>query len=236
MRFVSAFAVTCLLIAVPQIATAGTLDGINVGLHLQPRVTKNNCTAGQAGTLQFACNEFPGESEASSLNLQGELDTPYDLYVVLLDIPPNFGIQGIEFGISFDGEAGAGLDTYGVEKCADQEFSGLGWPNAGGSVTYTWISCQNTVDPTDPDGQAVAVASVIYAYAYSDDQACITVKASGVFGATDCAATSSDLTGNFPWNAGCVGFDQAGFDPCLQHVDPVEETTWGAIKQQFGEN
>ena len=222
-RFVFAM-IFCLI----PVARAGTLDEVKVALHLEPRAFKNVC---QDAPEHYACNIY---GQTSRLNTQGDLTTAYDMYIVVLDIPQVPGLLGVELGLDYNGADGAGVDPFASYTCADMEFSGLGWPNAGGAVTYAWLECQNTADWTDPQIEAVTVAAAMYIVAYSDDRACVVPKPSGLYTATDCAFTISDLTVPFPMNSGCAGFgNEEGHDPCYTVETPVEETTWGGIKRAF---
>ena len=212
-------------------AAEGDLSGMIVALHLQALAAKNNCDAGQAGTAEFGCD---AAGMNSSLVVNGTVSTSYDMYIVCLDIPPNPGMNALELGIDYDPGSGSGLDHFGATTCSDLVFEGLGWPNSGGAATYTWTTCQDAVDATDPQGEASAVAATIYAFAYGADTACIDIKPSGIYGVSDCDGAFSDLTGNFPDNSGCAGFDQPGTDPCLGGT-PVEERTWGDIKRYYND-
>lgn len=207
-------------------ALAGTLDNIKLALHLEPHSGKAHCTTN--APTEFGCNNYLA---ASNLVVNGNTNTSYDMYIAALDVPVT-GIAGMEFGLSYNGNTAA----YTTYLCADQEFAGEGWPHDNGVNTITWIGCQNTVDPTDPQGEVAAVAYAIYIYAYSTDTICITPKSnSGVLGAADCAAGNSSLLVQYPLNMGCVGLGLLGFSPCEVFYSPVEETTWGAIKSQFAD-
>ena len=228
-RMLVCLAVGAMVAAFAAPVFAGTLDLARVGLHIQGHNTKNWCTTNAPST--FGCDAV---AETSTMNTVAAVGVSYDMYIVVVDIPVAAGLQGIEFGISYDPVGASGLDAFGVVSCASLEVPGLGWPNAGGVATYTWTTCQGTVDAGDPQGEMYQICASIYAYAYGPDTACIEKKASGVLGGTDCAATSSDLVPHFPLNAGCVDFGGGtGSHPCVQLVTPVEETTWGAIKSQF---
>jgi hypothetical protein len=209
-------------------AMAGPLNDVRIGLHLQDYATKKNCAQGQAGALEFGCD---GVGETSNLVVNGSVDYAYDMFVVVLDVPPADGLLGCEMGMTWSVDP---CDAYGSTLCSDLVFASAGWPCNGNSATYTWGTCQNTVDPTDPQGEAAVVCEAIYVYAYDPQTTCIDIKPSGFFGATDCNAGSSDLVPNYPVNSGCASFGEGlGYSPCVGGT-PVEETTWGAIKSQFG--
>jgi len=212
-----------------QAAQAG-LDEAKIALHLQAHQAKNQCST-YAPDTTLACD---GVTKTSNLVVTGSTGVSYDMYLVVVDVPPAEGLRAIEFGIEYDGTPLSGLDPYGSVMCSDLLFANSNWPNgdATAAATYTWSTCQNTVDPSDPQGECAIVCGSIYCYAYNPDTACIVVKPSGYYDATDCGLNTVDLLPNFPANRGCAGFGQPGTDPCLGGV-PVKESTWGQLKRQF---
>jgi hypothetical protein len=147
------------------------------------------------------------------------------------------GLAGAAFGIEYDGTGGSGVDFFGYELCADIEFPDGNWPaNPPAGNTITWDSgsnCQNTPDPSDPQGHAAAVACGFYTYAYSTDSFQIIRRPVAVpdFKVSDCTAAESNP--QYPYFAGKAGFGGgSSFDPCSE-VLPVEPVTWGGLKRQF---
>lgn len=228
--------VIALFLFLPLMATlldapvyAGTLEDLVIALHLQPwAASKNQCAN---APTQFGCD---GYQRTSLLNLHGNLFTAYNMYVVILDINPSVGIQAVSLGINFDPNPGEGVDTFGSEPCADTVVPEMNWPSAEGGATFTWDTCQNTIDPSDPQGEAATVVSAIYTYAYSPDTACIYLAPLSLLTAVDCSGITSDLTIYYPHHFACAGFGGAfEYQPCLTIYSPVEETSWGALKRQF---
>ena len=214
---------------VPGVTHAGVTDlyDMKVGLHLQPRGTKNWCEAGRAGTREFGCNA--GYGEYSELVVNGATETAYDMYIVLLDILPAVGLQSVRLALEYMEEPTEGVQIFGMEACADDVFPDPGWPAPGTAITFTWNTCQNTVDPTDPQEEATTVAAAVYVYAYSMDRVCVEHPSNNNYTAVDCSGASWDWS----YFRGCTGFDRPGIDPCLVIYSPVEETTWGSIKRQY---
>ena len=102
----------------------------------------------------------------------------------------------------------------------------------GPGARYVWDSCQDTVDPLDHSGDAIAAATAIYTYAYSADAVCVAPTRDWELQVTECDGTFWSLLNRYPRNAGCAGFDAPGHYPCGELV-PIEETTWGDIKRRY---
>ena len=215
-------------------AGLGDQDLVKVGLHLTPKPTKGTpCGTAPAGG--FACDS--PVNQTSALVVDGAVGVSYYMYMVLLDINTGPGVAGVALGINYNGAGSAGVDLFGAETCSDIEFPDGNWPdNPPCGNTITWSSaanCQQTVDPSDPQGEGYAIAYGFYAYAYSPDTFEIIKRPVAVpdFKVSDC--TSAESNPVFPEAAGKAGFGQPGYQPCVAVV-PVEESTWGNIKRQFG--
>ena len=81
-----------------------------------------------------------------------------DVYLVALDVDPVTGLAGVEFGLQYTpypyaGGSSTGLYLGSWQLCADLDFEGPGFPGAGSENVITFAGCQNTPDPTDPEGK-----------------------------------------------------------------------------------
>jgi hypothetical protein len=213
-------------------ASASTQAQARVGLHFGPIQKGFPCDAVGPGH-PFGC-DYP---DGSTLDLQGDLLTGYNVLVVVLDIDPEHGVAGLSMGIEY---SAPDLLVQAGQLCSDLEFPSLSWPASGTGAVFTWAqdtNCQNTVDATDPQGQAVAVAYAFYTYAY--DNAFMKVIArpeESALKVADCTSAESELW--LPDQAGQINFGGGvgffTFDPCTVYPLPVEKTSWGRVKLMYG--
>jgi len=191
-----------------------------LALHVQAALTgkaPDRCGAAPTST----CNQFWSE---------GQVATPYDLYVILVDQNnPGGSLAGTTFGVDY----GGGLSISQWTNCGDLEFPGNGWPASGGGnlVTFDAIAnCQQNVHGFELH----ATIGVFYVYAYSVESFSITPRLyvqNPDLRAADCSAAETDI--HYPQGAGTAGFGIFGYNPCNGGATPIEPATWGNIKLQF---
>ena len=192
-----------------------------IAVHVQPANTAKTGVCSEAPVS--ACVDFSTE---------GQLTTPYDLYVVAMDKNNTGGsLAGATFGIDYD----PGLGVLGATLCGDLQFPGNGWPASGGGTVVTFDAINNCQTADFGDGPR-AVLYAFYVYAYSASSFSITprnyvsqpdLKVAG--------CSSAESTVSYPLFAGVAGFGTAGYNSCIPDAPPtrVESTTWGNIKRQF---
>ena len=230
-----------LLVAVTLICSAAieaesaTYTHAKIALHLTHLPAKNSvsyiCQDESPNTLNIPC---------SSYVVEGALNTPYSLYVVLAQADPadtnealGQGTRGVSLGIGYNGNASEGVDVAGWTSCADLEFPN-DWPNSGSGNVLTWVDCQGTV--ISPDGMH-AVIGAFSIYAYSVDSFFITPNTKTMIPAltaADCNGAQWDL---YLGNVGRLEFGTLRYscNPCVTDCigDPVLPVTWGKIKSKY---
>jgi len=204
-------AVLCLT----RFAYASPDNGPKIAGHLLAYTTKAICSASAA---RPPCN--PGETH---LNTHGNLNTSYNLYLVVADADSSAGVAGAAFGIDYNGTPGVGMDTFSWILCADAEYSGgpqgVSWPASGSGNLIVWdqtVHCQKTGASGDTHGDVTAVLGSIYVYAYSNDLFSLVPRSyvpAPDLSVGTCAPVEVPL--NFPSGVGKVGFGTSqGVDPC----------------------
>jgi len=217
-----------LALAVPSPSQAHTEDG-TIGFFLTD--ARGTC----ADLRAPSCND-------ESIQLAGELNTPYYAVVCVFNADDEEGVAGMSFGIDYNNATGSGVDVDSWTRCADLGFPTDNWPEAGTGSRITWDpegSCQREV-PGDPDFGLTAMGGFFYVIAYSQDRLEIIENIDLLSGPelkiATCEAREIDI--DPVAQAGALGFssDQSeeGVLPCLPH--PKEETTWGTIKTLYGNN
>lgn len=209
--FVSAFA---MVVAAP--AAAGPNANAVIGFHVAPATAKTPCTA-----------ELPNCIDAT---VSAPLGT-YTVYMIAAAYDDSLGLAGLQVGLEYDGTPGVGVDIFNWGLCASLNFPQPGWPGSGTGNTITW----------DPGGacqqnSAVTAAAWFYVAAYGADRlAAVPRPVDGKFKVVDCNAVEEDLTTAFPSHLGYVDFGGGeGYNPCSLIVS-TRQSTWGGIKQLFGE-
>ena len=212
---------------------AGTNDVAKLALHLQAAPT------GKASSVCDRAPLPPCTAGDSSLVVVGDLNTPYDLYVLVLDGSALAGVGGAAFGIEY----GPGVVVSGWTLCADLDFSGAPqgsqWPDSGSGNLITWnvtTNCQNTPAEGDLDYGVTAVLGALHVYSYAAETISITPRnyaPNPDFSVTDCTPEKSDPP--YPDNAGRVAFGQISqaYDPCSppDSVGPSAITTLGVDEE-----
>lgn len=214
-------------------ASAGSNDTAKIALHLQAVPT------GKAPSVCDRAPLPPCTAGDSSLAVVGDLNTPYDLYVLVLDGSALAGVGGAAFGIEY----GPGVVVSGWTLCADLDFSGAPqgsqWPDSGSGNLITWnvtTNCQNTPAEGDLDYGVTAVLGALHVYSYAAETISITPRnyaPTPDFSVTDCTPERSDPP--YPDNAGRVTFGQISqaYDPCSppDSVGPSAITTLGVDEE-----
>jgi hypothetical protein len=242
------FLVLCL--AAASVSAQGTQWEVKIGLHLEPVVEELPCVNPTSLPSSFGC-DLPNAT--SNVNFHGEVGREYTMYIVVLDVDPEYGVGGLSFGLQWDSTS---LDISEVTNCADYELPGESWPAPGTGNLLMWsgdYNCQGqTIDPTDPQCEGAFVAYSMRVYAY-DTTIVQIVSREDVpqpdLRVADCQGSESDLltVGLYPTNVGAAAFgEDQGHNPCVctcnpkvppslsNCLTPVEETTWGSVKALFG--
>ena len=233
-------------------AAAGTQDRAVIALHLAPYVKgEDPCHGPPNETPPRACSDYV---------VQGDLNTPYSVYLMIAHGDSASGVAALSCGILYNGGAvgestmsdGVGVDVLGWDccpctplTCPDPRNPG-DWPASGGGNRFTWYpgtDCQRTVVGSDG---VQAVIGAFYVTAYSDDFFAVIPNNDNVhdgvpeFQVGDCGNKLSNLP--YPDAAGYVSFSEGaatpGCNPCLGPCGeapgvPVRAATWGKIKQRY---
>ena len=143
----------------------------------------------------------------------------YDVYVIATSIA---ALGTTQFGLYCDGDFG----FYGWTSCGDSYVPSAGWPGCAESVSIIW----NTSQP----GPNVTLGIIdVYSYGGSSNQLCAGPVA-GLGYAEVCDGSGAEAVCqqlSDVWRFGCVGFGVSGYNSC--EPDPVESTSWGAIKSLY---
>jgi hypothetical protein len=216
------------VLALSTDSNAGPNANAKIQLHLLSPTTKSQCTRLSATPV---CN---------AVVVQGTLyPTLYYAYVLVTDGDATAGIAGLEFGITYNGNASQGVDIYGWTLCATLEFQQPSpvWPSSGGGNLITWDStnrCQ-VFEPGGAGTGVVADAGYFYLGAYSPDVLAITPRpVSGFAKVATCAAEEDVVApGPSPSHLGTAGFGgQPGYNPCGLNT-PIQPTTWSNVKSIY---
>ena len=212
------------LTASAPLASAQSLAKAKLGLHAVPSGTAECGSFTQAGCA---------DAGTSNLTTSVGLGT-YDVYVVAVDIDPAAGLRGATFGLQYDGTA---IAVNSFSLCFDLSFPSTSpdFPTESTSgVVVTTNVCINTPDPSDPEGEAMAVLGWLQVEATEIGVLALTPRLylpSPDAQVADCAAAATNL--DVPDDLGKVGFGTDGYDPCAEMTVPVEEKTWGRIKSMW---
>jgi len=216
------FAVT-LLFSLPLATLALENEDATVGLWLQD-VSRDRCDV-----------RAP-DCEDEDIQLEGELFFPYYAYLCVFNGESGNGIAGVDLGIRYDGSSNSGVDVFLWTKCTAQEFPSTGWPQSGGGNVIIWDfinDCQR--DEPGGFGEGVsAIAGFFYITAYSDDLLEVIPRPnSGFLKVANCEAAESVLRTD---QGGALGFSEDGSIQGRRgcFAPEVLESTWGDIKQQYG--
>jgi len=215
----------CVTMGLGSVATAGDNDQVGIAIHLGALVTKDLCLNAPNVT-------------SSTIVTSGTVGPAFGAWVLVCNGSDSTGIAGVEYGITYNSTALQGVDVFGWNACGSLEFPGAGYPNAGGDNIVTWDpinNCQNVNSEPFVPKTVVAMVGQLYVIAYSPDQLTIVPAVrSGFAKVADCASSEDIVSGQVPTHMGFVEFGGgAGYSPCGQPT-PVENTTWGNIKNAFG--
>ncbi|TPW12805.1 MAG: hypothetical protein FD129_1397, partial [bacterium] len=139
-------------------------------------------------------------------------------FVVLTNGSPQSGVQGVQFGVTYDGSPGAGVDVFGWSACAAGQITTGGWPAPGAGINLIWNSCH--VEEPHGTGHGVAVvAGYFYLSAYSPDRLELTnAESQHGLPITDCNQVQTSGFDSAPPRRGHAVFspagDQSGWNPC----------------------
>ena len=222
----------CLALGLTSFAVAGNNYEASIAVHIGSGTAKSICDS--VGPLTSA-------TVVSDVNDGFACSNGYyNLYILVCNgssvggfEPEGSGVAGVELGIAYDSTISLGNS----EVCSDLTFPSLDWPNSGSGAIFTWDgigNCQST--PTEPfvPNTTIAVATGFEVFTTGPGAFSITPRPiTGLAKVADCNAAEDDLTGRVPSHLGVAGFCGPGYNPCGLPT-PVEESTWGAIKKQFG--
>ena len=200
-------------------ALAGSNENAKISCHIQVHSTSKGSPSPCSSPPLLPCNQNEG-----AFNVTGDVETPYDLYLLVADGDSAMGVAGVSLGITYKGDPGVGVDVFAWSLCADLEFgsnsSGPFWPSSGAGNVITWdaaYNCQKTGAPGDLSGGVTAVIGAFYVIAYSPDIFRVTTRTyvhPPRIVVVNCAAEGDTIS--VSQNAGRVGFGSqgGGFDPC----------------------
>jgi len=232
-------AVSILLVVLPGHALAQKAKDVSIGFFLQEG----------GGSLVCRNIQAVGCSDQNAV-VSGKVLQDYFAIACVFNAstkdfnPSDYGISGVEFGITYDGSSQSGVDILSWTVCADGlEIASDNWPDSGSGNIITWIvdrdtgeGCQENV-PGSPDDGVTAIIGFFSLTAYSTDRLAVTPNrtvATPALQVTTCPeGIQYDINPNE--QAGYVGFSsdlsEKGLIPCVHHVG---ETTWGRIKSTYG--
>lgn len=226
-----ALVATTFLVATNSLANAQAY----IALHLQS-VTGKVCSS----PIAAPCPS-PTATGANPI-VDGELNTGYNAYLIVIGFDINEGIIGTRFGLDY----GPNITVGSWTSCSDLEFPSPLWPATGSGTNLNWATCQNTENPATPN-YGLANGGTFYVYAYGNEYFRITPNLTGTpdthAGVANCANMASDVPDSF---TSALGFGNInGYDPCIFNDTescaipcvggtPVEETTWGGLKRVVG--
>jgi len=176
-----------------------------------------------------AC-DHPPDMACTGLLIQGEIETPYDVYILAMDrMDDTGGILGGSFSIRYNQDLGL-MDWTPCGEVVEQSNS---WPETENGVRIRFTEC--VVE--NYEGGQRAVLGSFYVYAYADAyleildgdiprqvEDCLGVSLSGA----DVGHRGIRTEASF----GNTYLDHA-FNPCLRDWVPVRHSTWGQVKLLF---
>lgn len=207
--------VACAVAGLVPASRAAENSNAKILLHISAPVQKNICLAVPADCRNAVISGAPGEF--------------YFAYVCVANHSDSVGVAGLQFGISYNGLAGAGVDIFQWNKCGDMEFASTTWPETNTGNMITWVpetNCQ--IGPT------TTAAGYFYIGVYTADRLAIIPRpVDGKAKVASCYAVEDDLTGQSPSPLGYADFGTgSGYNPCTAIV-PVEAATWSGVKSLF---
>lgn len=218
----------------PLNSGAGVSHGPKILLHLKSVDSKAPCNV--PAELGGAC---------ANADITGDLNQPYHM-LVLVDLgdsmrviasnDPQYGLAGVQFGISYPGSFdplgnGSMINVFSWTLCATLEFNVPVWPSSGGGNLITW-------DHINACQRSLAAAGYFYLTAYAAGTFQVTPRPVDMLAKTascyfdETILPSGDL-GSVHFSAG-GGASALACNPCLKScVDdpvPVAPTTWSRVK------
>jgi hypothetical protein len=210
------------LLAVP-LARGGN-EGATVGLFLTDPVTSRQCD-----------RITPPDCEDENLQVEGETFGYYTAYVCLFNGDGNEGFAGVEFGLAYD-SGPSGVQIFNWTRCSDLEFPAPNWPSPGSGTVATWDK-DNNCQTDEPGGFGEGVTAVIGAFylsSYGDGLFEITPRpVSGKLAVSNCESAEAVLRSD---QAAALAFSSDGSLEGRRGCTAIEvtDTTWGGVKQQYG--
>ena len=152
-RFAVVLGLLAALTCAPSLLHAGPHPNGKLLLHVVPA---------PEGTRP-GCYSHPVE-KAADIRTAAALGDRFFIYVLIADIDAEAGISGMQFGISYNGNEGEGVDVISWQECSLYNFHLEDWPGADTGNLLTWD--QNTDCQTKP----VVVAGYFVVEAHSADR------------------------------------------------------------------
>ena len=229
--------VGCMALGLASAAMAGPNANAGISLHVTtPPVKATQCVnfAYDPGSNPFNLNGKPCNDKGTGL---------WDVWVVVCNANDSTGVSGAEFGIEYDGASGSGVDVLTWTSCADLQFPQHDWPLSGSGNLVTWEAvgnCQRNQLVADTPGTGYAVVGFFSVLAYGQDKMSVIPRpVSGAMKTADCInGEEDDITGAMVARGGIAQFctGRKGYNYCRYTTLGTNETTWGRIKTQYGDN
>jgi len=238
-----------LLAGLPGTVSAVPNENARFALHVKAPLAPEDTTP-LCGNGSYDPNEEGLPCSAYTVTRSQTREWPGPVVYLTVGHADSVGIDGVSFGLDYQGGTGTGIDpqwvtwtgcTDGFEFFAPGDL-GVPWPWPTSGAIITWATCQDHLIGAEGVHVVVGALSV---YAYSEASLQVTghdTWAGPVLSVHSCDGTSSDLLDLVPFaeretlypkvRIGGVG---EAYNPCWGTGGvPVRATTWGRIKHQYG--
>jgi len=205
----------CVIAGLASAAMAGENSNAKILLHVTAPIATHPCT------------RVPADCRTAVVS--GVVGNYYYAFVCVANHSDSVGVAGLQFGIDYNGNTGAGVDVIEWRTCGDLEFSSPEWPNANSGNLITWVpETHCRIGPT------MFAAGYFYIGVYTADRLAIIPRpVDGWAKVADCNAKEDNLTDKSPSALGYADFGTgSGYNPCGTIV-PVQEATWSGVKALF---
>jgi hypothetical protein len=207
-----------LIVGAAAAASAGENTNAKILVHVGAPTTKNSCTQAPA--------------DCRNAVVTGQTMNFYNVYVCVGNHSDSVGVAGVQFGITYNGAPGQGIDIFSWNLCGDLDFKLGDWPGANSGNLVTWVN--DGPNPNCQFGPGTTVAGYFYLGVYTPDRfAIIPRPVDGFAKVADCNQFEDDLTLDSPSALGYADFGTGdGYNPCSTIV-ATETTTWSGVKSLF---
>ncbi len=208
---------------------AGTQPDAKIMLHVLPITDLIPGAQVCAGIEPYECTE-----NVKSFRTEAGLstgDAPYFyVFVIVTDYVNALGVNGLQFGVTYNAALNAGVDVDSWSSCAGGQVADPGWPGSGKGIRLFW-------DPAGCRHAGTTVAGYFLVEAHTaGTMAVVPWPTSGTLQVVDCDLAVTDLPSSA---GGAVGFGGvSGSDPCftagsLANKVPTRLSTWGRMKLMY---